>query len=472
MLKDIHTRNYSLLMGHEFRLHQGNNLHFINSGSNTCGGDNVLNPIFSLLVYQSEMVISYIFFTAIHEHRYTPFNRILIGSILFAIASGINIMFHNNGLINIATTFVVNVLFSTLCFDTTIYKSSFYSALLGIINAVVEVTVVFYISYIIGNEFGDYNDNLLLAAFLAVTIKTLYFLIILVLIKAIHPEENQNTFPFTFLIYPICASVCQGIFWHICSMPNTTYHTQFLLAIASICIFVSSILLFVTYSHQLKAAKISMQVTNEMKRLQSEQSYYHILEQQNQQLMIYAHDAKNHLTAIKCLSQDPQINGYVTKLSDQLAEYTRNCHSGNKLLDVMIHKFCIECEMKNIRFEYDIKLCNLSDVEDIDLVAILGNLIDNAITAADKSRKRTVSFATAKRNSYNILVITNSCDDPPQLHGQNLITSKADSNRHGFGLKSVKKTLKKYQGDFEWEYDTAEHTFTITVMVGEQSKNT
>lgn len=431
----------------------------------------MLNPIFSFLVYQSEMIISYIFFTAIYEHRYQPFKRILIGCLLFTIGSGINILFHNNGSINIATTFIVNILFSKICFDTTIYKSSFYSALLGIINAVVEVAVVFLISYTTGNGFKDYNNDLLLAIFLAVTIKTIYFLIILILIKAIHPEENQNTFPFTFLIFPICASICQGIFWHICSIPNTAYHTQFLLAIASICIFISSILLFVTYSHQLKAAKFSIQMKNEMKRLQTEQSYYHILEQQNQQLMIYAHDTKKHLAAIHSLNSDPQIDNYVTKLSNQLAEYTRNCHSGNKLLDVMIHKFCIECEMRNIFFEYDVKLCNLSNIEDIDLVAILGNLIDNAITAADKSRKKTVSFATAKRNSYNIVVITNSCDEAPQTHGRHLITSKVDSHRHGFGLKSVKKTLKKYQGDFEWEYDESSCIFTITVMIGDPIQN-
>lgn len=427
----------------------------------------MLNPLFSFLVYQSEMIISYIFFTSIYEHRYSPIKRLLIGSLLFTIGSGINILFRNNGYVNIATTLIINILFSKICFNTTLYKSLFYAALLGIINAVVEVTVVFFISYSSGNAFKDYNNDFLLAIFLAVTIKTIYFLIILILIKAIHPEENQNTFPITFLIYPICASVCQGIFWHICSMPNTSYHTQFLLALASVCIFISSILLFVTYTHQLKAARLSMQVKNEMNRLQTEQSYYHILEQQNQQLMIYAHDAKKHLSAIHALNNNPQIDDYVVKLSDQLAEYTRNCHSGNKLLDVMIHKYCVECEMRNIHFEYDVKLCNLSNVEDIDLVAILGNLIDNAITAADRSHKKTVSFATAKRNSYSIIVITNSCDESPSTQGRQLITSKADSHRHGFGLKSVKKTLKKYQGDFEWEYDESSCNFTVTVMIGD-----
>ena len=82
---------------------------------------------------------------------------------------------------------------------------------------------------------------------------------------------------------------------------------------------------------------------SELTRLQTEQSYYQILEQQNQQLMMYAHDAKKHLSAIQVLNEDPQISSYVSKLRAQLADYTHNCHSGKKLLDVMIHKYTVDC---------------------------------------------------------------------------------------------------------------------------------
>lgn len=119
----------------------------------------MLNPFFSFLVYQAEMIISYIFFTSIYEHRYTPIKRLLVGSLLFSIGSGVNILFHNNGYVNIAATLIINILFSKICFDSTLYKSLFYSSLLGIINAVVEVTVVSFISYSSGNAFKDYNND-------------------------------------------------------------------------------------------------------------------------------------------------------------------------------------------------------------------------------------------------------------------------------------------------------------------------
>ena len=344
----------------------------------------------------------------------------------------------------------------------------FYAALLGVINATLEVAVVFASSFITGNTFLYYNDSFILLIFQAVTIKILYFLMTLILVKIIRPGDNQYTIPLDFLIYPVSTAACQAIFWHICSQPNISYRVQFLLSVAGVCLFISSIFLFITYAHQVKKDGQALKMQSELTRLQTEESYYQILAQQNEKLMMYAHDTKKHLAAIQALNEDPQIENYVTKLTEQLANYTHNCHSGNKLLDVIIHKYTIECEIRGIQFEYDVKVCNLTQLEDTDLVAILANLLDNALTAADQSTKKIINFTTVHRNSYSVIVINNSCDTPPKQSGTSLISTKPDSRLHGFGLKSVAKTIQKYQGDYEWGYDAEGHIFTITVMLADR----
>ncbi len=183
--------------------------------------------------------------------------------------------------------------------------------------------------------------------------------------------------------------------------------------------------------------------------------------------MIYAHDAKKHLAAIQALNEDPKISGYVTKLSEQLKDYSRSRTSGNKLLDVMLHKYEIDCKMRGIAFEADVKTCNLSQLEDIDLVAILGNLLDNAVTAAEQSTEKYISLSTVYRNRYSVIIVSNSCDKPPKQSGNRLISTKSSTGLHGFGLKSVEATIHKYDGDYEWDYDTDKRTFTFTAMVSE-----
>ena len=66
--------------------------------------------------------------------------------------------------------------------------------------------------------------------------------------------------------------------------------------------FVSTVLLGFTYQHQIEKDNEYMRVNHMLSQLQIEKNYYDILAQQNQQLMIYAHDAKNHLAAIRALN--------------------------------------------------------------------------------------------------------------------------------------------------------------------------
>ena len=427
----------------------------------------MLNPIFSLCVYLTEMIIAYIFFSGVFERRIKTVNCILIGCVIFTTGSFLNLISGNNPVLNFCTTILMLLLFSAISFRAKIIQYIFNTATLVVGNMTLEMAAIAIGSYISGSNFLDYNTNNLLLIFEAVSSKSLYYLFVLVISRIINPDDSASKIPLNFLLYPITATLCLFVFWYICIEPECSKHIQLLLAIAGVGLFLSSLLLFITYSHQLEKDREAMQVRSELSRIQSEKSYYQILEQQNQHLMIYAHDAKNHLAAIRSLNSDPRINSYISKLTEQLREYTRNCHSGNKLLDVMIHKYSVDCEMRGIRFDYDVKLCNLSKIEDIDLVAILGNLIDNAILAAEMSNKRWISVATAQRNSYSIIVITNSCDIPPKHNGHQLITSKIDNQIHGFGLKSVKKTLRKYEGDFEWEYDDKNKEFAVTVMVGD-----
>ncbi len=426
----------------------------------------MLNPFVSLVVYLTEMSISYIFFSSAFDRRYRVSSILGIGCILFGIGSVINILCHNNVVINILISIFLNSLFARLCFNGKLYQSFFYSFILVIIGITWEFIAVSVVSMFTGRGFLDYNKNLAIFILECPTCKVFYFLTILILSRVMKSEDQDTSLPFSLFLYPIATIICHIIFWYICTQTEVPYEIQSLLAVASMILLVSTVLLFITYQNQIEADRESMRIKSENARLQTEKSYYTILEQQNQQLMVYAHDAKKHLMAISALNDDPQIGSYISKLSDQLADYTHYSHSGNKLLDIMIHKYSVDCEIRGIHFEYDVKSCNLSRVSDLDLVAIIGNLMDNAIAAAEQSHTKSVSFATSWRNDYSIIIVCNSCDIPPKAVGENLVSSKPNQALHGFGLKSVKRTIKKYEGDFEWIYDEQNHLFTVTVMLG------
>ena len=73
---------------------------------------------------------------------------------------------------------------------------------------------------------------------------------------------------------------------------------------------------------------------------------------------------------------------------------------------------------------------------------VFGNLMDNAMTAAEKSSEKRLTLETGWRNNYSVAVIRNSCDTRPKTNKGRLVTTKPDSRLHGYGLKSVANTLK------------------------------
>lgn len=426
----------------------------------------MLNPAVSCIVYAAEMFITYIFFSHITERKVAQWKCLLLGLLLFEFGSVLNLIFQNNVWLNTFVSIALRTLFATIFFKIKPLHTLCYSIILQVLDFALELIAVLLFSVVEKTDTIDINHNIALLLVSCFASKTLYFITCLILSGIVNPKARYTKIPTNLVYFPFSVTICLGIFWYICTREEIPYEVQIWLAVSSLIIFGSTILLFITYQQQIESESEYIRLKSEYTRLQTEKSYYDILEQQNQNLMIYAHDAKKHLAAIQTLSNDPAINSYITKLSDQLKSYSQNCHSGNMMLDVMINKYVLDSERRDIRFDYNVRSCNLSGMEDIDLVAVLGNLMDNAMASAEKSQNKDVSLETTVRNGYNVIIISNGCDFPPNTYGGHLVTSKEDRKLHGYGLKSVSKTLKKYEGDFSWEYDERRGLFITTVMIG------
>lgn len=428
----------------------------------------MLNPFVSCAVYAFDMLIVYVFFSRTAEKALPTFRCFIFGLLLFEIGSAANLIFHNNLWINTFVSIAIRIIFAIRCFNYQALQAIGYSVILVVINFALELISVLVFSSLTNTAPVDYNSNLPLLIIECSTCKILLFLTCLILSNIVVPNAHWSKHQLSLIFFPVSSSICLAIFWYICLQENISAGIMYLLAFSGVVMFGSTILLFIIYQHQIELDSERIRMKSENDRLQTEKSYYDILDQQNQQLMVYAHDTKKHLSAIQSLNTNPAIEEYINALLNQLKTYTSNCHSGNMMLDVIINKYVMECERWELRFDYYVRTCNLSGIEDIDLVAIIGNLMDNAMSAAVNSEEKMISLETTVRNGYQVIVITNSCDTAPITHGGHLVTKKEDKKLHGYGLKSVAKTLKKYSGDFSWEYNELTRMFVVTAMVGDK----
>ena len=83
------------------------------------------------------------------------------------------------------------------------------------------------------------------------------------------------------------------------------------------------------------------------------------------------------------------------------------------------------------------------------IAAIFSNLLDNAIQyliTVDDPEKRLLRLTVQKRLSFIIIHVEIYCVDARSFSDEIPDTTKGDAVNHGYGLKSVRYVVKKYNG--------------------------
>ena len=97
---------------------------------------------------------------------------------------------------------------------------------------------------------------------------------------------------------------------------------------------------------------------------------------------------------------------------------------------------------------------------------ILGNLIENAIEylkSVPDPDKRVIALSIRQEGEMDVIHTENYLDKTPKQFDDLPLTTKPDVEDHGFGLKSVRYTLKKYGGILR--ITTDDHLFSATAAM-------
>lgn len=106
---------------------------------------------------------------------------------------------------------------------------------------------------------------------------------------------------------------------------------------------------------------------------------------------------------------------------------------GNQLVDAQLRIACRSCLGHGIAFTADIRLGESFVMDDADFVSVMGNLLENAIHAAEGTESPSVAVFSRVMDDKLLLEIKNSAADHISLS-------------EGTGLGSVKRILSQYDG--------------------------
>lgn len=100
-----------------------------------------------------------------------------------------------------------------------------------------------------------------------------------------------------------------------------------------------------------------------------------------------------------------------------------------------------------------------------DITALFDNLLENAFEAAVLSEEKQIDFSVYIRNrNFQIIRLVNSCSYKPEII-EGKLRSKKKAPLHGIGTKSIKRVVRKYDGEVDMNFNERNYTFECVVML-------
>ena len=183
------------------------------------------------------------------------------------------------------------------------------------------------------------------------------------------------------------------------------------------------------------------------------------------------HDEKHLLLYIKECLENGELDSCITFLNHYKREsirYSGVAWTGIPEINFMLNIKVRKMEEKNIFFKVDSKIEKIP-MKDIDFVVLLGNLLDNAIEAAEKCEEGKGKITCIFRNINDMFIfkVKNTSIYKPYEKNTKFYTSKKEKDEHGWGIESVKQIVRKYNGEIDFKYD--KDFFEVEIIISDNT---
>lgn len=370
--------------------------------------------------------------------------------------------------LNMALYLVMNFLFLLTMYDLKWYTALFHSAVIAAIMGMCELAAYSTMEHFSPHFFVKF----------IIFSKMAFFIIIYILIHLLKgqqtPEQQHNKSVLLLIFIPITSVFTMLTLVSVSDSFQLSPLLEGMVTLSAFFLLISNLLVFGINQYNLKK---SMEFTQMQLLLQKESNaaeYYEMLRQQNENQRILIHDIKKHLHSIDMLNRQKEhdkIDAYLHQLirSSDLKESARLCE--HEMLNSILCRYMQQCTDSHIAFHADIRSGTTDFIADNDLTSLFCNLLDNAVEAAKDIPESFIEISTGKKEKtpFTVLTVINSCrTDPFTGENGNPTINIPHSHNHGFGLKSIRKIVAKYNGNMQIYYNSDTLTFHTIITLKRQ----
>lgn len=363
---------------------------------------------------------------------------------------------------------IINFLYALIFLKGNIWLKLWISALIEIIMLIIAIGTNLIVCQVLG-----YNPNDMLTLFNATRVisviitKIILFYVSRMILRQRYKNPIDNQAWFMLILIPIISVISLSAL--MLAAMNYEEISGYILCgmsgilLANIITYYFFSTLNKDYETKLEIKLLRQNNENAKKNIENADAFV-------KQMKSVRHDMRNQLLIILNYINNEKYNeakNYINNLTDSYLPTIKNfINTDNEAFNAIVNSKIAICSQKNIYIEIKEMKNALKDFDAIDTGALFGNLLDNAIEAAQNTESRRITLDVNQKGRYLSILVTNSIETSVLEHNAELETSKSDKTLHGIGIKTIKALVEKYNGMIQFFEENGEFCCHIMLYNG------
>lgn len=161
------------------------------------------------------------------------------------------------------------------------------------------------------------------------------------------------------------------------------------------------------------------------------------------------HDLRHQISALRAVKDAEAQEQSIREVEQAVMIYDAVAKTGNEVLDTVLTDKCLYCESHHITWTCMADGTALTFMNPMDLYILFANILDNAIEAVETiqdAEQRAIVLNVSSKYHMVFIECSNYFQTPVVFENGLPLSPQRSEGFHGFGMKSIQKTVDRYGG--------------------------
>lgn len=227
----------------------------------------------------------------------------------------------------------------------------------------------------------------------------------------------------------------------------------------------------ILFAYHMQLQEVKTKVENEFlsNTLRMQYENYKLSEESVALVNQKYHDLKHQIAILRATATEEEKDAYLDQMEHEIKCYEAQNKTGNRILDTILTAKTIQCQSHGISLTCVADGKELEFMQPMDISALFGNALDNAIESVKKisdRQKRLIHVSVARQKNFLRIKVENCYEGDLEFENGMPKTTKQDKRYHGYGMKSIRKIVEKYNGSVTVNAEDGWFELRILMVVG------